>query len=96
MEKTKNNAPKFYYWIDLNFLDGDYNRDKFALFRGEFDEDGRKDRSTEEIVFWRFWADVPGYLELDESDDGEFAVPWDYIDGLIKAELGFVADYEVG
>lgn len=76
--------PEFYYWLDTEYLFGDYSVKKWALMRGEFTDDGEKDRDTEEVLTW---GTIP------ETDDMNEA--WNQIDEAIEAKLGFVPDYEV-
>lgn len=74
----------YYYWLDTEYLFGDYSVKKWALMRGEFTEDGEKDRDTEEVLTW---GNIPDTDDMDEA--------WNQIDEAIEAKLGFVPDYEV-
>lgn len=74
----------FYYWVDTNYLFGDYRVKKWALYRGELTEDGKKDRDTEEVVVWD---------AVPETDD--FDEAWRLLDETIESELGFLPDYDV-
>ena len=80
---------KYYYWMDTNYCRGDYNVLKFALIRGEIVE-GEKDRTSEEIILWAVYEDVPGYPEDDNCEDA-----WNAIDAYIEEKLGFLPEYEV-
>lgn len=73
---------KFYYWLETNASDGcDYW--DWALVRGIYDMDGKKDKSTEErIVF-------------GTCEDGDISDCWNTIDSVIRQTLGIVPDYEV-
>ena len=73
-----------YYWIDTDYHYGDFDVKKWALIRGDFTEDGKKDRDSEEVVVWG---------EQPDTDDIEEA--WRLVDEAIEAEIGFVPDYEV-
>lgn len=75
-----------YYWLDTNYHYGDFSVPKFALYRGYRNGDGRKDRSTEEVILWGEWYDV-------ELEGGEW---YDGVDSLIEEELGFLPEYEIG
>lgn len=75
---------EYYYWFDTTYIFGDYNEPKWALWRGELTEDGKKDRKTETVVIWDY---VPDTDDLDEL--------WEITDRKIEEELGFLPDYEV-
>lgn len=77
-----------YYWIDTEYNYGDYHDKKFALICGTVDEDGKKDRETEEVILWAAYND----LGIDPYSDSP---EWDKIDRYIEGKLGFLPDYEV-
>ena len=78
-----------YYWLDTDYHYGDYSVRKFALIRGYFDEDGEKDRNTEEAV-------VRGeYDDLDLEGRAEDEDCYDTIDDYIRSKIACVPDYEV-
>lgn len=76
--------PEFYYWLDTEYLFGDYSVKKWALMRGKFTDDGERDRDTEEVLTW---GEIPETEDMNEA--------WNQIDEAIEAKLGFVPDYEV-
>ena len=80
-----------YYWLDTEFNYGDFSVPKLAFICGEFDEDGEKDRTSEEVVAWTTCEDLGIELgeDADENDTEE------KIDKWIESELGFVPDYEI-
>lgn len=86
-------AKEFYYWLDTEFNYGDFSVPKCALIRGERDEDGEKDRSTEEVVAWTAYEDIGVVIlsgeDYDEDDTEE------KIDKWIESELGFIPDFEI-
>lgn len=79
----------YYYWFDTDFHYGDFTISKWALFRGEYDENGEKDRTSEELLLWGAWDDIDGY------DEEYIDVQWDVVDNYIEKTLGFLPDYEV-
>lgn len=83
---------KYYYWLDTNYYYGDYSVPKCALIRGERDEDGEKDRCTEEVIAWTAYEDIG--IEVPSEDNQEVSL-WEKIDKWIESELGFVPDYEI-
>lgn len=81
------NDENSYWWIDTDYHHGDFNDKKFALIHGDRDENGAKDRETEEVVLWA------SYKDLGIKDDDTDA--WDIIDCEILGKLGYVPDYEI-
>ena len=63
---------KYYYWLDTEFNYGDFSVPKCALIRGERDEDGEKDRCTEEVIAWTAYEDIGVEIlsgeDYDEND----------------------------
>ena len=77
-----------YYWIDL------YSTEFFTLYRGELDENGEKDRDTEEeILSCRY--DAIGVVDVTPHDDEAREENWRKIDSYIIEQLGFLPDYEI-
>lgn len=74
-----------YYWIDTDYVFGDYTVPKFALIRGKM-VDGEKDRDTEEVILWSSYEDAG----VDPHSED-----WYKIDEYIESELGFLPDYEI-
>jgi len=83
-EQNGEKEPDYYYWLDTEYLFGDFNVKKWALYRGCRTEDGEKNRDTEEVVVW---GEIPDTEDTDEA--------WSRIDEAITAKLGFLPDYEV-
>lgn len=77
---------RFYYWLETKASDG-CNHWDWALVRGSFDAEGKKNRSTEEKIVFGICEE--GDINRDISDC------WDSIDDTIRQALGFVPDYEV-
>lgn len=78
---------EYYYYIYL------YNNEDITLYRGELDEEGEKDRDTEEeVLHWRY-SDI-GVNPIPETDD-EREEGWKKIDECIEEALGFLPDYEI-
>ena len=78
---------KYYYWLDT-MPSWTSQTGALALVRGEFDEDGEKDRDTEDVIL--------EFTEEDVGADKDADFPeWEKIDAYIESELGFVPDYEV-
>lgn len=69
------------YWLETEYLSGDYSESKWALHK----VDGEKD----EIILWKAYEDTPGY------DPEDVEKSWKAIEDYIKEELGFIPDYEV-
>ena len=86
-----NEKEKYYYWLDTEFNYGDFSVPKCALIRGERDEDGEKDRNTEEVVAWTTYED----LEIELGEDADENDTEEKIDKWIESEIGFVPNYEV-
>lgn len=82
-----NQDDNFYYWLDTDYHYGDFSVPKFALTRGELDEEGNKIRDTEEIILWSSYED----LGIDDISDYDTSL----IDKYIYNELGFLPDYEI-
>ena len=79
----------YYYWFDTDYNYGDFCNPKWALFRGEYDENRKKDRTTEEVILWGAWDDFDG------DDEEHIDVRWDDVDNYIERTLGFLPEYEV-
>ena len=76
-----------YYWLDTTESWAGERKGEMILIRGQYNEDGEKDRETEEEI-----------LKFSESDCG--IIPDDSkasekVDAYIEKELGFLPDYEV-
>jgi len=84
---------KYYYWLDTEFNYGDFNVPKCALIRGERNEDGDKDRNSEEVVAWTTYEDIGVEILSGEDYDGNDTE--EKIDKWIESELGFVPEYEI-
>ena len=84
-------ANNFYYWLDTSYYYGDFSIPKLALVRGKYDENGEKDRESEEVILWSAYEDIDGYNELAESGFDVYPL----IDKFINEKLGFLPDYEV-
>lgn len=82
-EKVSNN----YWWIDL------YSTEFFTLYKGRLDDDGAKDRDTEEEVLSCRYDDIDVNPLTD--DDETRTKNWKKIDAYITEQLGFLPDYEV-
>ena len=76
-----------YYYIYL------YNNESITLYKGELDENGEKDRDTEEEILSCRYSDID-VNPLPETDD-EREEGWKKIDAYIEEQLGFLPDYEV-
>lgn len=86
MEEAEDVSNK-YWWIDL------YSTEVFTLYKGKLDENGEKDRDTEEEVLSCRYddIDVNPIPDSDEEREGN----WKKIDAYIEEQLGFLPDYEV-
>ena len=78
---------EYYYWLDTTETWNSPRKGEAILIRGQYNEDGEKDRETEEEI-----------LKFSESDCG--IIPDDSkasekVDAYIEKELGFLPDYEV-
>ena len=76
----------YYYWIDTNYYYGDYAVPKFAVIRGEFTEEGTKDRDTEVVILWAAYED---------ADINPETADFDQLDAFIESKLGFLPEYEI-
>lgn len=77
-----------YYWLDTTETWNSPRKGEMILIRGQYNEDGEKDRDTEEEVLKFTEADcgiIPG-------DDDK---AWKKIDSYITEQLGFLPDYEI-
>ena len=91
MANLAKNHSDFYWWMDTDFHYGDFSVPKFALFCMGYDEDGNKDKDTEDRVICAAYEDVPGFNEADDFTQAQ----WDAIDAYIISKLGFLPDYDV-
>ncbi len=78
-----------YYWLDTDDHYWGQEKHGFALFRGFYDEEGKKDRNTEELVC------RAKYEDLDCGADADADSILKAIDRYLEKELGFVPEYEV-
>lgn len=76
-----------YYYIYL------YNNESITLYKGRLDDEGKKDRDTEEEILSCRYSDID-VNPLPETDD-EREEGWKKIDAYIEEQLGFLPDYEV-
>ena len=83
-ERVSNN----YYWLDLISESG-----VFTLYKGKLDENGEKDRDTEEEVLSCRYKDID--VNPITDNDKEREEGWKKIDAYIEEQLGFLPDYEV-
>lgn len=74
------------YWLDTTFYYGDFSVPKFAFHKKYEDEDGDE---IDEILFWSSYEDAGIDLSGDENTVEALT------DEYIKAQLGFLPDYEV-
>lgn len=77
-----------YYWLDTTETWNSPRKGEMILIRGQYNEDGEKDRDTEEEVLKFTEADcgiVPG-------DDDK---AWKKVDAYIESQLGYMIDYEI-
>lgn len=81
------NMKNKYYWLDTDYHTGDFTVPKFSLIQGEIDEDGQKDRGTEETILICSYADAG----IDPHGDPD----WNEFDSIIEKELGFLPEYEI-
>ena len=78
---------EYYYWLDT-MPTWTNEEGACALVRGELDEDGEKDRDTEDVIL--------EFTEEDAGADKDADFPeWEKIDAYIESEIGFVPDYEI-
>ena len=82
-----------YYWLDTEFLYGDYSVPKCAVIRGKRDRNGEKDRDTEEVVAWTAYEDIG--IEVLSGEDYDANDAEERIDNWIEEELYFLPEYEV-
>ena len=87
-EKAMNE--KYYYWLDT-MPTWTNEEGACALVRGELDEDGEKDRDTEDVILEFTEADCG----IDRNDPFRIFPEWDKIDAYIESKLGFVPEYEI-
>lgn len=78
---------EYYYWLDTTETWNSPRKGEAILIRGQYNEDGEKDRDTEEEIL-EFTAADCGIIP-DDNEAGE------KIDAYITAQLGFLPDYEV-
>lgn len=85
--------PEYYYWLDTTETWNPEPTGEVIMIRGKYDEDGEKDRDTEEeILKFNVYTDA-GVDKVREKEYGE--VQWEPVDAYIEKELGFLPDYEV-
>lgn len=85
----------FYFWLNTDFLFGDYSEPKWAFHCARSDGHGWKKEETDKIILWGLYQDLSAYdPERDESDQN-----WDdlgnEIDQIIESELGYCPNYDV-
>ena len=78
---------EYYYWLDTTETWNSPRKGEAILIRGQYNEDGEKDRDTEEEILEFTEADC-GIIP-DDSEAGE------KIDAYITEQLGFLPDYEI-
>ena len=78
--------PEFYYWLDLE-------DEEFVLYEGQYDEDGEKDRESEDAILWCRYAELD--INPYPSTDEERKESYDKIDEYIENQLDYIPDYEV-
>ena len=76
-----------YYWLDTTETWNSPRKGEAILIGGQYNEDGEKDRDTEEEIL-EFTAADCGIIP-DDNEAGE------KIDAYIEEQLGFLPDYEV-
>ena len=81
-----------YYWLDTDYFYGNFFEPKWALVCGQLDEDGEKDRDTEEVVVWGAWPDAD---EWNDWNSGDGVLGLEKVDEAIFTELGFLPDYDI-
>ena len=83
----------YYYWMDTTESWNPKPVGDVILYRGEYNEDGEKDRDNEEeILAFNIYNDA-GVDIVKEKEFGDLQD--DIIYDYIERELGFVPDYEV-
>lgn len=82
-----------YYWLNTEFLYGDYSVPKCAIVRGRYDRYGEKDRDTEEVMDWTECEDIDITVLSGEDFDANDAD--DKINNWIREKLYFLPNYEV-
>ena len=75
------------YWLNTDYVYGDFSEKKWALHEVTNDEDGEE---IDDIILWKAYDDTPGY-----PSDGDIDTGWKAIDTYIESELGFLPEYEV-
>ena len=80
-------AEQLYYWIDME-------DEELVLYEGQYDEDGEKNRDSEDAVLWCRYSEI-GVNPHPETDE-ELAGNWNKIDEYIESQLDYVPEYEVG
>lgn len=82
-----------YYWLNTEYLYGDYSVPKCSIVRGKYDKYGDKDRDTEEVLEWTEYEDIGITVlsgeDFDPNDADEKTNNW------IREKLYFLPDYEV-
>ena len=82
-----------YYWLNTEYLYGDYSVPKCSIVRGKYDKYGDKDRDTEEVLEWTEYEDIGITVlsgeDFDPNDADEKTNSW------IREKLYFLPDYEV-
>lgn len=87
IERDDETEKEYYYWLDTTETWNSPRKGEAILIRGQYNEDGEKDRDTEEEIL-EFTAADCGIIP-DDNEAGE------KIDAYITAQLGFLPDYEV-
>lgn len=77
-----------YWWLETEYIYGDFSEKKWALHKVAPNEDGEE---VDDIILWKAYSDTPDYPHSDEDIDGG----WAAIDKCIESELGFLPEYDV-
>lgn len=75
----------FYFWLNTDFLFGDYSEPKWAFHCRD------KNTGVDKIILWGAYEDLETYdPELENWED-----LWNEIDQIIESELGYCPNYDV-